>query len=80
MADIVEMIRRDIEDDISIRPSGLIVDRERKGLLVKHDIVRVSGRVSSEQERTKIRRIVDHHAGETYKVEFDVSVKEAAKA
>ncbi len=80
MADIVEMIRRDIEDDITIKPSGLIVDMERKGLLVKHDIVRVSGRVSSDRDRSKIRRIVDHHAGDTYKVDFDVSVKETADA
>lgn len=80
MTDIVEMIRRDIEDDISIKPSGLTVDMERKGLLVKHDIVRVSGRVSSEQERKKIRRIVDHHAGDSYKVEFDVTVKETTDA
>jgi len=80
MADIVEMIRRDIEDDISIKPRGLTVDKERKGLLVKHDVVRVAGQVSSDQERRKIRSIVDHHAGETYKVEFDVSVKETADA
>jgi len=80
MADIVEMIRRDIEDDISIKPSGLTVEMERKGVLVKHDIVRVSGRVSGEQEREKIRRIVDHHAGDTYRVEFSVAVKQTTDA
>ncbi|MFW6312719.1 MAG: hypothetical protein ACOC2N_02415 [Spirochaetota bacterium] len=80
MADIVEMIRRDIEDDVSIEARGLIVDIDRKGVLVKHDIVRVSGSVSSEQERDKIREIVDHHAGSTYKVDFNVSVKEATGA
>ena len=80
MSDIAHLISRDIDDDVTLKPHGLIVDLDRKGFLVKQKVLHVGGAVGSKRERDRIRAIVDHHAGDAYRVEFSVAVREHAQA
>ncbi len=80
MADIIEMIRRDVEDDGAIKARAFTVDLLTKGFLVKRRTIRVSGRVANEHERDKIAGIVNHHAGDGYDIEMNVRIEEPAEA
>ena len=80
MADIIEMIRRDVEDDVSLKIHGFTVDMETKGFLVKHKTVRVGGRVAHQHDRDKLEGIVNHHIGDSYTVDFNVKVEQPADA
>ncbi len=80
MADIIEMIRRDVEDDVSLKVRAFTVDMLKKGFLVKRKTIRVSGRVANEHDRDKIAGIVNHHAGDGYDIEIDIRVEEPAEA
>ncbi len=80
MADIIDMIRRDVEDDGSINVRAFTVDLLTKGFLVKRKTIRVAGRVANEHERDKIAGIVNHHAGDGYSLEMNVRVEEPTEA
>lgn len=80
MADIIDMIRRDVEDDASLKVRGFLVDTYSKGFLVKRKTIRVSGRVTNQHDRDKIESIVHHHVGDGFDVEMQVQVKEPTKA
>jgi hypothetical protein len=80
MADIIDMIRTDVEEDPSLKVRGFLVDLESKGFLVKRKTIRVSGRVTTQRERDKIESIVNHHVGDGYDVEMDVRIEEPTKA
>lgn len=75
MTDIAEMIRRDIQDDGMLKVHGLSVDTERKGFLGKHQILHVSGTVHTQHERDKIEQIVNHHVGDSYTIDLNISVE-----
>ena len=80
MADIAEMIRRDVEDDVTIKVHGLIVDAAKKGFLVKKQVLTISGTVANEHERDKIVKIANHHAGKAYDFDIKIQVKSPEKA
>lgn len=80
MADIIDMIRTDVEEDSSIKIRGFLVDMQSKGFLVKRKTIHVSGRVTNQHDRDKIESIVNHHAGDGYDVEMDIRIEEPSKA
>ena len=80
MADIVERIRRDVEEDTMLKVHALTVDTESKGFLSKRHILRIGGTVATEHEREKIKSIVNYHSGDAYQIEFNVKVEETAQA
>ena len=75
MERVVEMILRDIEDDNTINARGVNVEFSGKGVLKKRKTVRLIGSVESEAEREKVRRIAEHHAGDQYQIEDDLTVR-----
>lgn len=79
MSDIADLIRRDVDDDVTLRPHGFTVDLVKKGFLTKQKTLQVGGTVTTERERDRIRSIVNHHAGDAYRVEFNLSVRESAQ-
>ena len=78
MADITDMIVRDVQDDISLKPHGFTVVLDPKKLFSRHRTIRVTGSVASQHELEQIHHIVDHHAGDTYQVVFEIKVNEPA--
>jgi hypothetical protein len=80
MASVEEMIRRDVADDVSLKVHAFTIDAVRKGFIAKRNILRVSGHVTSEHDREKLLGIVNHHVGDAYTVEFNVTVKQPAGA
>lgn len=78
MADIVHMIRRDVEDDGLLKVHGFTVDLEKKGLLRRHQTLVAGGTVHSALERDKLEKIIRHHAGDAYELEMDIKVEEPA--
>lgn len=80
MADIVERIRRDVEDDVALKVHAFTVDLVSSGFLARRRVLRVSGTVAREHDRDALERIVNYHAGDAYQVELDVAVDEHARA
>jgi osmotically-inducible protein OsmY len=78
MERVVEMILRDIEDDNTINARGVNVEFSGKGLLKKRKTVRLIGSVHSEAERQKVKSIAEHHAGDQYEVQDELTVKAPA--
>ena len=75
MNDITSMIRRDIEDDVSINSHGVKIEIQSGGLFVRRKKLYLSGTVGSEMEKEKVSRIAEHHAGDAYEVVNDLSVR-----
>ena len=78
MERVVEMILRDIEDDHTINAHGVNVELSQKGLLKRRKSVRLIGSVDSEMQRQKVRRIAEHHAGDQYEIQDELTVKAPA--
>lgn len=75
MKTIVELILRDIEDDISINAHRVNVELSGKGFLKAKKSVRLFGSVDSKMDKEKVKRIADHHAGDQYQVLDELAVK-----
>lgn len=80
MADIVERIRRDVEDDVALKVHAFTVDLVSRGFLSRRRVLRVAGTVEREHDRAALERIVNYHAGDAFEVELDVGVGERAEA
>jgi osmotically-inducible protein OsmY len=74
MSDITSIIRRDIEDDVSINSHGVKIEIKSGGLFGRKKLY-LSGTVGTETEKEKVSRIAEHHAGNAYEVVDDLSVK-----
>jgi len=74
MSDIIEMIRRDVDDDGLLKVRGFTIDTVKKGFLGTHQKLAVTGTVRSNHDREKLEAIVRHHAGDTYEVDFRVDL------
>ena len=72
MQETVDMIQRDIEDDVTIRVHGLKVELESKGVLKRKNLIHLGGSVDSPTDREKITKIAQHHAGDRYQVVNDI--------
>lgn len=75
MADIVDMVRRDIEDDISINSHGVKLEAKIEGWLGRRKSLIISGIVENEIEKGKILKVAEHHAGDVYRVVNKLSLK-----
>lgn len=75
MADIQNMIMRDIEDDPTITAKGITVEIQSRGFLKKTKTVRLVGSVNTEAEKKKAKQIAVHFAGDNYDVIDDLTVK-----
>ncbi|UCF99961.1 MAG: hypothetical protein JSV89_10595 [Spirochaetaceae bacterium] len=78
MERVIEMVLREIEDDISINGRGVNVELSGKGVLKRRKTIRLIGSVDSEAQRQKVKRIAEHHAGDQYTVLDELSVKAPA--
>ncbi len=76
MSDIVSMIMRDIEEDVTLQVSGLAVELQSKGILGRRKCIRLTGTVKSDLEREKIGRIAAHHAGDAYEVVNETTLRQ----
>jgi len=75
METIVELILRDIEDDISINAHRVNVELSGKGFLKTKKSVRLFGSVDSKMDKEKVKRSAEHHAGAQYQVLDELTVK-----
>lgn len=75
MKTIVELILRDIEDDVSINANRVNVELSGRGFLKTKKSVRLFGSVDSKMDKEKVKRIADHHAGDQYQVLDELAVK-----
>lgn len=75
MKTIVELILRDIEDDVSINANRVNVELSGRGFLKTKKSVRLFGSVDSKMDKEKVKRIADHHAGDQYQVLDELTVK-----
>ena len=80
MSEITDLIRRDVEDDVSLKPHAFIVEIGKRKLFAKQQPLRVAGTVSTQHELERIRSIVNHHTGDAYRIEFEIQVQEHADA
>ena len=69
MADIQEVIMRDIDADPTIDSKKLSIEVKTTGFLKKRKIIRLTGNVKSNAEKEKAMQIVVHFAGDNYEVE-----------
>ncbi len=76
MSDIVSMIMRDIEEDVTLQVSGLGVELQSKGILGRRKYIRVTGTVKSDLEREKMSRIAAYHAGDAYEVVNETTLRQ----
>lgn len=75
MERVIEMILREIEDDISINGRGVNVELSGKGVLKRRKAIRLIGSVDSELQKQKVKGIAEHHAGDQFTVLDELSVK-----
>ncbi len=75
MSDIINTIRREIEDDFTINASVLNFEVEKKGFIPRRTIIRVLGSVENQNSKSKIEQICTHHAGNNYTVVNDLQVR-----
>jgi hypothetical protein len=75
MKTIVELILRDIEDDVSINANRVNVELSGRGFLKTKKSVRLFGSVDSKMDKEKVKRIADHHAGDQHQVLDELTVK-----
>lgn len=80
MADVADMIVRDVQDDASIKVRGLAVEVSSKGLFSRRKTLVVRGTVTNRHDRDRIESIANHHAGDLYTIENQVEVREPAEA
>lgn len=75
MKDILELIKRDIEDDISINTNGIKIEIKRRSIVKRRKTIHIFGAVPSEREKQLVTRIAEHHAGDRYGVINELVVK-----
>jgi hypothetical protein len=80
MADVAEMITRDVQDDAAIRVKGLVVEVVKKGLFSRRKSLVIRGTVTNRHDKDKIESIANHHAGDMYNIDNQIQVKEPAEA
>ena len=78
MSDVDAVIRRDIEDDVTIKVKALAVEIRRKGVFPRRRFLYVGGIVPTEHAKAKIDHIAHHHAGDAYRVVNDVQTEDTA--
>lgn len=72
---LIDLIKRNIEDDNSIKVTGIKIDISGKSLLGKKKQIRFSGKIDSEMSKKNVTRIAEHHAGNRYEVINELAVK-----
>lgn len=80
MNDIVDMVRRGIEDDISINSHGVKLEAKLEGWFGRRKSLIISGMVESDLEKEKIMKIAVHHAGDAFRVVDKLAVKAHGQA
>ena len=75
MSDIINTIRRDIEDDFTINASELNLEVEKKGFIPRRKIIHILGAVENETSKSKIEQICTHHAGDNYTIVNDLLIR-----
>jgi osmotically-inducible protein OsmY len=75
MADVVGMVMREIEDDVTIASKDISVQIESKGILKRKKTLKLNGSVGSEAEKRKAGQIAAHHAGQAYEVVNELLVR-----
>lgn len=78
MADVSDMIVRDVGDDVSIAVSGLAVEVAKKGLFSRRKNLVLKGIVKEPRDREKIAQIALHHAGDLFDIDNQIEVREPA--
>jgi len=76
MSDVIDMIRRDIEDDHSIKSHDILLEVKAKGFIRRRKFIRIHGATNSQQSKDKAAQIAQHHAGENFDVINELIVKE----
>jgi hypothetical protein len=68
MEDLLELIKRDIEDDISINTNGIKIEIKRRSIVKRRKTIHIFGSVPSEREKKLVTSIAEHHGGDRYSV------------
>lgn len=75
MSDPIGVIRRDIDEDLSLRGSDINIEIKKKGVLSRRKYLHVSGSVDKEVSKSKILEIVGYHAGDNFTVVDELTLK-----
>ena len=75
MSDPVGVIRRDIDEDISLRGADISIEIKKKGVFSRRKYIRVYGTVDKEVAKSKILEIVGYHAGDNFTVVDELTLK-----
>jgi hypothetical protein len=76
MSDVIDMIRRDIQDDASIKSHDILLETKAKGLVRRRKFIRIHGATDSQLAKDKVTRIAEHHAGDNFDIVNELIVKE----
>ncbi len=75
MSDVINTIRRDVDDDSSIHANGINIQVETKGFLPRRKFIHITGAVERESDKNKVMQIVNHHAGDNFNIVNDLMIK-----
>jgi hypothetical protein len=75
MSDVINTIRRDVDDDSSIHANGINIQVETKGFFPRRKFIHITGSVDKESDKNKVMQIVNHHAGDNFNVVNDLMIK-----
>ncbi len=75
MADITKAIMADIESDATINITDICLDESAKGFFKKRRTLSVHGKVKSVDQKDRIMKLVEKHAGDAYAIVDKLSVK-----
>ena len=76
MSDVIDMIRRDIEDDDSIKSHDILLEAKAKGFIRRRKFIRIHGATNSQLAKDKATQIAQHHAGDNFDIINELIVKE----
>ena len=80
MAEVDEMIRREIEGDPTINVKALTVAIRHKGAIPRRHFLHVGGIAQTEHDKNQVERIARHHTGDAYTVISEVTIREREDA
>jgi hypothetical protein len=75
MSDVTDAIMKEVEADPLITATGILLDFESKGLFKKTKTLHIRGSVHSLDQKGRMIKIAQRHAGDTYEVVDHLVVK-----